>query len=88
MLNKLIPVLCGIIKCRLISIVCVGGGGGGGGGGDIQCPYYVSITILQSCTKNVCCRLYCYECAARVTMPMATNERYFSGIGLYYSDND
>ena len=24
--------------------------------------------------SRVCCRLYCYECAARVTMPTATNE--------------
>ena len=24
--------------------------------------------------SRVCCRLYCYECAAQVTMPTATNE--------------
>ena len=35
----------------------------------------------------VCCCLYCYECAAWVTMPTATSD-IFSGIAWYYGDND
>ena len=31
-------------------------------------------TKLYRKISRVCCRLYCYECAARVTMPTATNE--------------
>ena len=31
-------------------------------------------TKLYQKISRVCCRLYCYECAARVTMPTATNE--------------
>ena len=34
-------------------------------------------TKLYRKISRVCCRLYCYKCAARVTMPMATNEWYF-----------
>ena len=30
----------------------------------------------------VCCRLYCYKCAAWVTMPTATNKRYFFSCSL------
>jgi len=41
----------------------------------------IIIIIVPSYTKKnislVCCRLYCYECAARVTMPTATNSWYF-----------
>ena len=35
---------------------------------------YPHSTKLYRKISRVCCRLYCYECAARVTMPMATNE--------------
>ena len=35
-------------------------------------PYSTKLAIPQ-----VCCRLYCYECTAWVTMPMATIEWYF-----------
>ena len=38
-----------------------------------------------SCTKTA---WYCYECTARVTMSMATNELYLFGIAWYYVDND
>ena len=59
---------------------------------EIESSYdYISITIVQSYTgklSQVCCRLYCYECTARVTMPTATNEWYFSGMAWYYGDND
>ena len=36
--------------------------------------------------SRVCCRLYCYECTAWVTMSTATNEWYFSGIAWYYGE--
>ena len=45
-----------------------------------QQNYSAIIYNFHHCTKlyrkisRVYCRLYCYECAARVTMPMATNE--------------
>ena len=35
---------------------------------------YHHSTKLYWKISRVCCRLYCYECAARVTMPTATNE--------------
>ena len=35
---------------------------------------YHHSTKLYRKTSQVCCRLYCYECTARVTMPTATNE--------------
>ena len=35
---------------------------------------YHHSTKLYRKISRVCCRLYCYECAARVTMPTATNE--------------
>ena len=34
-------------------------------------------TMVFWAVPLLCCRLYCYKCAARVTMPMATNEWYF-----------
>ena len=36
----------------------------------------IHLFILYQKILWVCCRLYCYECAARVTMPTATNEWY------------
>ena len=50
--------------------------------------YSTSITMCQAIPEisRVCCHLYCYECAAWVTMPMATNKWYFSGIAWYYND--
>ena len=38
----------------------------------------------------VCCRLYCYKCTARVTMPTATNKWYFFrySLVLVISDTD
>ena len=38
---------------------------------------YHHSTKLYGKISRVCCRLYCYECAARLTMPKATNEWYF-----------
>ena len=38
--------------------------------------YHHSTKLYQKISR-VCCRLYCYECAAQVTMPTATNEWYF-----------
>ena len=38
---------------------------------------YISITIVLYRKISLCCRLCCYECTARVTMPTATNKRYF-----------
>ena len=41
--------------------------------------------------SQICCHPYCYECAARITMPSATNEwclMFFPGRALYYGDND
>ena len=35
---------------------------------------YHHSTKLYRKISRVCCFLYCYECAARVTMPTATNE--------------
>ena len=35
---------------------------------------YHHSTKLYRKISRVCCRLYCYECAARVTVPTATNE--------------
>ena len=35
---------------------------------------YDHSTKLYWKISQVCCRLYCYKCAARVTMPTATNE--------------
>jgi len=49
--------------------------------------YHHSTKLYQKISQ-VCCRLYCYECAARVTMLTATNEWYFSGIAWCYGDND
>ena len=46
------------------------------------CKYYV--TKLHRKISRVCCHLY-YECAAWLTMLMATN---FSGRAWYYGDND
>ena len=43
---------------------------------------YHHSTKLYRKISWVCCRLYCCECAARVTMPMATNEWYFSRYSL------
>ena len=36
----------------------------------------IHLFILYRKIWWVCCHLYCYECAARVTMPTATNEWY------------
>ena len=35
---------------------------------------YHHSTKLHQKISRVCCRLYCYECAAQVIMPTATNE--------------
>ena len=35
---------------------------------------YHHSTILHWKISQVCCRLYCYECAAQVTTPTAVNE--------------
>ena len=43
---------------------------------------YHHSTKLYRKISRVCCRLYFYECAARVTMPTATNEWYFFQYGL------
>ena len=45
-----------------------------------SCPFLCA--LVQNYTlywkiSRVCCPLYCYECAARVTMPTATNKWYF-----------
>ena len=47
------------------------------------------MTLLANtvrCRVQVCYHLYCYECAARVTMPKATDEWYFSS-ALYCGDD-
>ena len=46
---------------------------------EVLCKYHHSTKLIS----QVCCHLYCYECAARVTMPAATND-IFSGIAWYY----
>ena len=43
-------------------------------GSMIRIYNYHHSTKLYRKISRVCCRLYCYECAARVTMPTATNE--------------
>jgi len=48
---------------------------------------YDHSTKLYRKISRVCCRLYCYECAARVTLPTATGD-IFSGIAWCYGNND
>ena len=62
---------------------------------NAHCPNIVLIlynyhhsTKLYRKISPVCCRLYCYKCSARVTMPMAINQWYFSDIAWYYGDED
>ena len=43
---------------------------------SILYKYHHSTKLYQKISR-VCCRLYCYECAARVTMSTATNEWCF-----------
>ena len=45
-------------------------------------PYYIIITIVRSYTIWVCCHLYCYECAAWVTMPMAMSDIFWYSLVL------
>ena len=52
--------------------------------GGILYNYHHSTKLYWKISR-VCCCLYCYECAAQVTMPTATNEWcFFSGIAWYY----
>ena len=51
----------------------------------VICNYHHS---MKNITRLNCCHLYCYECAARVTMPTATNKWCYSAIAWYKSDND
>ena len=46
---------------------------------------YHHSTKLYRKISRVCCCLYCYKCAARVTMLTATSD-IFSGIAWYYGD--
>ena len=41
---------------------------------------YHHSTKLYQRISHVCCSLYCYECAAYVTVSTTINEGYFGGI--------
>ena len=56
----------------------------------IDVLYYIVTTIVVRDTRKYHQFIaeYCYECAARVTIPKAMNERCFLGIAFYYGNND